>query len=75
MHRLRRGSAMGERPRGRQARLLPDRQGREGSRRRTIEQIKNLPEFHRDKHLGDTGHREEHGTYCGTGAPFGGRSA
>ncbi|MFK0200481.1 PRC-barrel domain-containing protein [Streptomyces lavendulae] len=39
---------------------------------RTKEQIKNAPEFHRDKHLGDTGYREELGTYYGTGAPFGG---
>ncbi|MFJ5079598.1 hypothetical protein ACIP8Z_34110 [Streptomyces sp. NPDC088553] len=29
---------------------------------RTNAQVKNLPEFHRDKHLGDSGYREEHGT-------------
>ncbi|MCX4717808.1 PRC-barrel domain containing protein [Streptomyces virginiae] len=39
------------------------------------DQIKNAPEFHRDKHLGDTGYRGELGTYYGTGAPFGGRPA
>ncbi|MFE2480730.1 PRC-barrel domain-containing protein [Streptomyces sp. NPDC059389] len=37
---------------------------------RTKEQIKNAPEFHRDKHLGDSGYREELGTYYGV--PFGG---
>ncbi|MFG2754583.1 PRC-barrel domain-containing protein [Streptomyces xanthophaeus] len=42
---------------------------------RTKEQIKDAPEFHRDKHLGDAGYREELGTYYGTGAPFGGRPA
>ncbi|WP_124290738.1 PRC-barrel domain-containing protein [Streptomyces sp. ADI91-18] len=42
---------------------------------RTKEQIKSAPEFHRDKHLGDTGYREELGTYYGAGAPFGGRPA
>ncbi|MER5810760.1 PRC-barrel domain-containing protein [Streptomyces sp. NPDC002033] len=42
---------------------------------RTKEQIKNAPEFHRDKHLGDAGYNEELGTYYGTGAPFGGRPA
>ncbi|MET8454205.1 PRC-barrel domain-containing protein [Streptomyces sp. NPDC005209] len=41
---------------------------------RTREQIKNAPEFHRDKHLGDAGYREELGTYYGPDAPFGGRS-
>ncbi|MGW0364482.1 PRC-barrel domain containing protein [Streptomyces sp. NPDC002990] len=41
----------------------------------TKDQIKNAPEFHRDKHLGDAGYREELGTYYGTGAPFGGRPA
>ncbi|MEV7729823.1 PRC-barrel domain-containing protein [Streptomyces sp. NPDC101733] len=42
---------------------------------RTREQIKDAPEFHRDQHLGDSGYREELGTYYGTGAPFGGRPA
>lgn len=42
---------------------------------RSKEQIKDAPEFHRDKHLGDGGYREELGTYYGTGAPFGGRPA
>ncbi|MFF0549674.1 PRC-barrel domain-containing protein [Streptomyces sp. NPDC004311] len=42
---------------------------------RTKEQVKDAPEFHRDKHLGDAGYREELGTYYGTGAPFGGRPA
>ncbi|THA78676.1 PRC-barrel domain-containing protein [Streptomyces sp. A0592] len=42
---------------------------------RTKEQIKDAPEFHRDKHLGDAGYRAELGTYYGTGAPFGGRPA
>ncbi|MYV75589.1 PRC-barrel domain containing protein [Streptomyces sp. SID1046] len=41
----------------------------------TKDQIKNAPEFHRDKHLGDTGYREELGTYYGIGGPFGGRPA
>ncbi|MFC9336886.1 MULTISPECIES: PRC-barrel domain-containing protein [unclassified Streptomyces] len=41
----------------------------------TKEQIKNAPEFHRDKHLGDAGYREDLGIYYGTGAPFGGRPA
>ncbi|QES58095.1 PRC domain containing protein [Streptomyces venezuelae] len=39
---------------------------------RTKEQIKNAPEFQREKHLGDVGYREELGTYYGAGAPFGG---
>lgn len=39
---------------------------------RTKEEIKDAPEFHRDKHLGDTGYREELGTYYGTAGPFGG---
>nr|WSX53438.1 PRC-barrel domain-containing protein [Streptomyces sp. NBC_00974] len=42
---------------------------------RAKEQIKNAPEFHRDKHLGDAGYHEELGTYYGSGAPFGGRPA
>ncbi|MET9324910.1 PRC-barrel domain-containing protein [Streptomyces sp. NPDC003038] len=41
----------------------------------TKDQIKNAPEFHREKHLGDAGYREQLGTYYGTGAPFGGRPA
>ncbi|MGI5446963.1 PRC-barrel domain containing protein [Streptomyces sp. CA-243310] len=40
---------------------------------RTREQVKNAPEFHRDKHLGDTGYREELGVYYGPDIPFGGR--
>ncbi|MET8029823.1 PRC-barrel domain-containing protein [Streptomyces avermitilis] len=40
---------------------------------RTKEQIKDAPEFHRDKHLGDQGYHKELGTYYGTGGvPFGG---
>ncbi|UQW99470.1 PRC-barrel domain-containing protein [Streptomyces sp. RerS4] len=39
---------------------------------RTKEQIKDAPEFHRDKHLGDPGYREEIGLYYGIGGPFGG---
>ncbi|MFD8019158.1 PRC-barrel domain-containing protein [Streptomyces lavendulae] len=39
---------------------------------RAKEQIKNAPEFHRDKHLGDAGYREELSTYYVTGIPFGG---
>ncbi|MFF3976017.1 PRC-barrel domain-containing protein [Streptomyces sp. NPDC055808] len=42
---------------------------------RTKEQIKNAPEFDREKHLGNSGYNEELGTYYGTGAPFGGRPA
>ncbi|MFH8713005.1 PRC-barrel domain-containing protein [Streptomyces zaomyceticus] len=38
----------------------------------TKEQIKDSPEFHREKHLGDAGYREELGTYYGF-PPFGGR--
>ncbi|MFJ6577001.1 PRC-barrel domain-containing protein [Streptomyces sp. NPDC091368] len=41
----------------------------------TKEQVKNAPEFHRDKHLGDAGYRQDLGTYYGTGAPLGGRPA
>ncbi|MGY4387607.1 hypothetical protein ACVWXB_000906 [Streptomyces sp. TE12347] len=37
--------------------------------------VRNAPEFHRDKHLGDAGYREELGTYYGIGGPFGGRPA
>lgn len=39
----------------------------------TKEQIKNAPEFHREKHLGDVGYREELGTYYSNNGPFGGR--
>ncbi|MFE4967374.1 PRC-barrel domain containing protein [Streptomyces sp. NPDC056660] len=39
----------------------------------TKQQIKDAPEFDRDKHLGDHGYRDELGTYYGTGgALFGG---
>ncbi|MCY0930077.1 PRC-barrel domain-containing protein [Streptomyces sp. H27-H1] len=38
---------------------------------RTKEQIKNAPEFQRDKHLGDPGYHQELGTYYGTAGPFG----
>ncbi|MEU2156087.1 PRC-barrel domain-containing protein [Streptomyces sp. NPDC019396] len=40
---------------------------------RTKDQIKDAPEFHRDKHLGDPGYHETLGTYYGLGGPFGGR--
>ena len=40
---------------------------------RTKEQIKNAPEFHRDKHLGDPEYRNELGTYYS--APYGGPRA
>ncbi|MFE5486329.1 PRC-barrel domain-containing protein [Streptomyces sp. NPDC056527] len=39
---------------------------------RTKEQIKDAPEFHRDKHLKDPDYRHELGTYYGLGGPFGG---
>ncbi|GLW04316.1 PRC-barrel domain-containing protein [Streptomyces lavendulae] len=39
---------------------------------RRKEQIKNAPEFHRDRHLGDVGYREELSAYYVTGVPFGG---
>ncbi|MFE3411043.1 PRC-barrel domain-containing protein [Streptomyces mirabilis] len=39
----------------------------------TKEQIKNAPEFHRDKHLGDVGYREELGTYYRPDTPSGGQ--
>ncbi|MFD4871205.1 PRC-barrel domain-containing protein [Streptomyces sp. NPDC058412] len=39
---------------------------------RTKEQIKDSPEFHRDKHLGDVGYREQLGLYYGPAGPFGG---
>ncbi|MCX5409581.1 PRC-barrel domain-containing protein [Streptomyces sp. NBC_00335] len=38
----------------------------------TKEQIKDAPEFHREKHLDDVGYREELGTYYSIGG-FGGR--
>ncbi|WP_405497237.1 PRC-barrel domain containing protein [Streptomyces sp. NBC_00096] len=38
---------------------------------RTMGQIKQAPEFHRDKHLGDAGYREELVTYYATSGPFG----
>ncbi|MDH6544026.1 PRC-barrel domain-containing protein [Streptomyces sp. SPB4] len=39
---------------------------------RTKEQIKDSPEFHRDKHLGDAVYREQLGLYYGPAGPFGG---
>ncbi|MFF2432141.1 PRC-barrel domain-containing protein [Streptomyces mirabilis] len=39
----------------------------------TKEQIKNAPEFHRDKHLGDAGYREELRTYYRSDTPSGGQ--
>ncbi|MFE5371211.1 PRC-barrel domain containing protein [Streptomyces mirabilis] len=39
----------------------------------TKEQIKNAPEFHRDKHLRDAGYREELGTYYRPDTPSGGQ--
>ncbi|MFF8603205.1 PRC-barrel domain-containing protein [Streptomyces sp. NPDC015232] len=39
---------------------------------RTKEQIKDAPEFHREKHLGDPDYRHQLGTYYGPGGPFGG---
>ncbi|MFD9031041.1 PRC-barrel domain-containing protein [Streptomyces sp. NPDC059567] len=39
---------------------------------RTKEQIKDAPQFHRDKHLDDPGYRHELDTYYGLGGPFGG---
>ncbi|OKK22035.1 PRC domain containing protein [Streptomyces sp. CB00455] len=42
---------------------------------RTKDQIKDAPEFDRDKHLGNADYHAEVGTYYGTGAPFGGRPA
>ncbi|RKT02427.1 hypothetical protein BX286_0328 [Streptomyces sp. 3211.6] len=40
---------------------------------RTKEQIKNAPEFHREKHLGNTDYHDELAAYYLPGAPFGGR--
>ncbi|MEU7070039.1 PRC-barrel domain-containing protein [Streptomyces narbonensis] len=40
---------------------------------RTKEQIKDAPEFHREKHLGDPDYRDALATYYGPGSPFGGR--
>ncbi|OEJ35081.1 PRC domain containing protein [Streptomyces subrutilus] len=42
---------------------------------RTRGQIKEAPEFDRDKHLGDARYRGELGAYYGAGIPFGGRPA
>lgn len=39
---------------------------------RTKEEIKDAPEFVRDKHLGDPDYHDELSTYYGTGIPFGG---
>ncbi|WP_043666247.1 hypothetical protein [Streptomyces xylophagus] len=40
----------------------------------TKEQIKDAPDFEREKHLGDRGYHDQVGTYYGTGGggPFGG---
>ncbi|MFJ5938917.1 PRC-barrel domain-containing protein [Streptomyces sp. NPDC003444] len=40
---------------------------------RTKDQIKDAPEFHREKHLDDPVYRDQLGTYYGLGGPFGGR--
>ncbi|WP_143669666.1 hypothetical protein [Streptomyces sp. Ag82_O1-15] len=40
---------------------------------RSKEHIKNAPDFHRDKHLGDAGYREELGTYYRPVTPAGGQ--
>ncbi|MEW1696215.1 PRC-barrel domain-containing protein [Streptomyces sp. NPDC091278] len=40
---------------------------------RTKAQIKDAPEFHREKHLGEPGYRDELTAYYGLGGPFGGR--
>ncbi|EFL19246.1 PRC-barrel domain-containing protein [Streptomyces sp. C] len=40
---------------------------------RTKEQIKNAPEFHREKHLGDVGYHDELADYYRSGGAFGGR--
>ncbi|MER7621830.1 PRC-barrel domain-containing protein [Streptomyces sp. NPDC126503] len=39
---------------------------------RTKEQIKDAPEFHREKHLEDPDYRTRLGMYYGLGGPFGG---
>ncbi|MFI6006548.1 PRC-barrel domain-containing protein [Streptomyces sp. NPDC051366] len=39
---------------------------------RTKEQIKGSPEFHRERHLGDAGYREQLAFYYGPAGPFGG---
>ncbi|MFF0288782.1 PRC-barrel domain containing protein [Streptomyces sp. NPDC005262] len=39
---------------------------------RTKQQIKDAPEFDREKHLGDPGYHDQLGTYYGAGTPFGG---
>ncbi|MGW3288760.1 PRC-barrel domain containing protein [Streptomyces sp. NPDC001002] len=39
---------------------------------RTKQQIKDAPEFDREKHLGDPGYHDELGTYYGTNTPRGG---
>ncbi len=38
---------------------------------RTKEQIKDAPEFHREKHLDDPAYRAELGSYYGVGGTFG----
>ncbi|MFE3323371.1 PRC-barrel domain-containing protein [Streptomyces sp. NPDC059176] len=40
---------------------------------RTKEEIKDAPEFHRERHLGDEGDRHHLRTYYGALGPFGGR--
>lgn len=37
---------------------------------RTKEQIKDAPEFHREKHLDEPGYRDALATYYGLGGPF-----
>src|SRR4051812_43664178 len=39
---------------------------------RTKQQIKDAPEFDREKHLGDPGYHDELGAYYGTNTPRGG---
>ena len=39
---------------------------------RTKQQIKDAPEFHREKHLDDPDYRNQLGTHYGLGGPFGG---
>ncbi|MFD5428608.1 PRC-barrel domain-containing protein [Streptomyces sp. NPDC127084] len=39
---------------------------------RTRDQIKDAPEFYRDKHLGDADYHEQLGSYYGLGGPLGG---
>ncbi|MFF5486099.1 PRC-barrel domain-containing protein [Streptomyces virginiae] len=39
---------------------------------RTKGQIKDAPEFHRERHLGDAAYHENLGAYYGLGLPYGG---